>query len=270
MISIKCPICDNKKTQLSFNTLVLEKYNAQFDFCPNCGFIFAKNPFWLEEAYSNSAIASTDTGIVMRNLSISRRLAMLLYLVLKEDGNGRYLDLAGGFGLLTRMMRDLGFDFYWSDKYCENLLAHGFEFTNDLTPFRAVTAFEVMEHLERPLDFIKDSLCFSGTDTFIFSTEVFCEPVPDINSWWYYSFETGQHIAFYQKRTLKFISDRIGLNLYSKSGLYIMTKNKISERVLSFCTNRISYFFIPIINHFMNSLTISDHKMLVKKIRNKI
>ena len=66
-------------------------------------------------------IADADTGLVSRNLGIARRLAGLLYFGF--DPKARYLDFAGGYGLLTRLMRDRGFNFYWHDLYCENVFA---------------------------------------------------------------------------------------------------------------------------------------------------
>ncbi len=38
-----------------------------------------------------------------------------------------FLDYAGGYGVFTRLMRDIGFDFYWHDPYTQNLFANGFE-----------------------------------------------------------------------------------------------------------------------------------------------
>jgi hypothetical protein len=37
--------------------------------------------------------------------------------------NGTFVDIGGGYGLLTRLMRDRGFDFYWKDPHCENIFA---------------------------------------------------------------------------------------------------------------------------------------------------
>jgi hypothetical protein len=97
------------------------------------------------------------------------------------------------------MMRDIGFDFYWKDPYSRNIHARGFEFDADLAPCTALTAFEVMEHLEDPLAFIQDALETAQTDTFIFTTELFHGTPPGPGEWDYYAPETGQHIAFYQQ-----------------------------------------------------------------------
>ena len=93
-----------------FDAEVLNKYPAQYDVCTECEFLRARQPHWLDEAYS-SAIAAADTGLVMRNISLASKVASTLYWVFGERGKGQYLDAAGGYGMLTRMMRDLGFDF---------------------------------------------------------------------------------------------------------------------------------------------------------------
>ena len=41
--------------------------------------------------------------------------------------NGSIVDYGGGYGLLVRLMRNSGFDFYRYDPYCANFFAKGFE-----------------------------------------------------------------------------------------------------------------------------------------------
>ena len=126
-----CPICDSERKEI-FTAKILHQYEIKYFLCDNCGLLQTEEPFWLNEAYS-SAIADTDTGIVARNLSISKKLTCILYFLFNKEG--KYLDIAGGYGLLTRLMRDIGFDFYWQDVYCQNIFAEGFEFNNTTTPF---------------------------------------------------------------------------------------------------------------------------------------
>ena len=40
------------------------------------------------------------------------------------------LDIGGGTGLLTRLLRDVGFEAQWSDEYCDNIFAQGFTYDN--------------------------------------------------------------------------------------------------------------------------------------------
>lgn len=72
--------------------------------------------------------------------------------------------------MLTRLMRDLGFDFYWADKYCINHLSLGFEYSSDIGSCNAVTAVEVFAHLIDPTAFTNETLDYSGTQTLVFTT----------------------------------------------------------------------------------------------------
>jgi hypothetical protein len=258
---MNCPICQATTTP-SFSAKVLGKYDAQYHVCKSCGYLYAINPHWLEEAYS-SAIAATDTGLVARNISVASRLASILYGLLGERGQGRYLDAAGGYGMLTRLMRDFGFDFYWTDKYCANLLARGFEYHEQMGPCHAVTAMEVLEHLTDPVTFVQDVLERSGSDTLIFTTELYEGNPPTPNAWWYYSFPTGQHIGFFQRQTLKALGDRLGLNLASANGIHILSTKKISPLKLHLMGHR-RYAALAAIwaRRRLGSRTIVDHETI--------
>lgn len=262
---IECPICAGE-IKACFTAQVLGKYNAQYEVCNECGFLRIHEPHWLDEAYSN-AIASTDTGLVMRNIFIARKLAVMLYFVMGERGHGSYLDVAGGYGMLTRMMRDYGFDFYWSDKYCENLMARGFEFREDIVPCKAVTAFEVMEHLEDPVRFIADALSQAKSDTFIFSTVLYEGAPPSVDKWWYYSLETGQHIAFFQRKTLEILAKKLGMRFFSAGGLHIITKKSISPLFLKLFLGRVGAFFVLILRKLLVSRHMLDNKLMINKLR---
>ena len=81
-------------------------------------------PYWLEEAYNN-VINLTDTGLMYRNIVFSQQLSVFLYFAFGERGEGQYLDMAGGYGVFVRLMRDIGFNFFWEDIYAKNLVARG-------------------------------------------------------------------------------------------------------------------------------------------------
>lgn len=257
-----CQIC-SKRMQHVFSAQVLGKYNADYLCCVNCGYLSVFEPHWLDEAYS-SAIADADTGLVMRNFMISEKLSSLLFWGMAERGSGRYLDSAGGYGMLTRLMRDYGFDFYWSDKYCENILARGFEYSTDAGACLAVTAMEVLEHVTDPVGHVVEILSSANADTLIFSTELYEGTPPKPEEWWYYSLPTGQHIGFFQNRTLQVLAAKLNLNCYSANGIHLLTKRYFNDKWLRTITN--PYFLkatAPILRRLMKSKTMDDHcKML--------
>ena len=82
----------------------------------------------------------------------------------------------GGYGIFTRLMRDIGFDFYWYDPHSINLLARGFETRSKNYKYELVTAFEVFEHFAELIKEIESMLQFS--DNILFSTELLPSLIP--------------------------------------------------------------------------------------------
>ena len=266
MNPFQCPIC-TKDLKPCFTAIVLGKYSAQYAVCNFCGFLRVQEPAWLEEAYSD-AIADSDTGIVMRNFSTAAKLSNILYFGLGFRGNERCLDAAGGYGILTRLMRDFGFDFYWADKFCQNLVATGFAYTPEIGRCQGVTAIEVMEHLQDPKGFISDAMKSVGASTFIFTTELYSGDPPKPETWWYYALQSGQHIGFFQAKTLKFLAENLGLNFYSAAGVHILTDKKINKFLLSLVTTKPALLMLPwVIRSLKGSKTIEDHDLMIKLSR---
>lgn len=256
-----CPICGGA-FNFQFTAEILNRHRVKYFQCEECGLLQTEKPYWLDEAY-DEAIAKTDTGLFRRNLSISMRLASLLYFLI--DRKGKYVDAAGGHGLLTRMMRDIGFDFYWSDKHGANLLARGFEAGETAPPFTAVTAFEVMEHVHDPLSFVRDLLNQHQTRTIIFSTTLFDGAPPQPGQWWYYALETGQHISFFQRRTLQAIADALDLRLLSHGWMHMLTDRATHPIAFSLLSGKLGIALSYYVKINMSTRTTSDHKLLTDR-----
>lgn len=254
-----CPICGSALRE-AFRATVLQRHEATYDVCETCGFLRARAPHWLAEAYADS-IAVTDTGLLVRNRIIARQLSVVCH-VLGSDGP--YLDFAGGYGVLTRLMRDAGLDFYWSDKFSRNLLAPGFEYAAQVGACRAVTAFEVMEHVEDPAAFVLEALAAGQADTLIFSTDLYAGPPPPPD-WRYYSFATGQHIAFYQRRTLRTLAAKLGLNFHTSRGLHFLSRQPLPTYRIDFAL-RLIPLYAAVVRTLRTPRTIADHNLMVERL----
>ncbi len=221
---MKCKICYSNSNFI-FNKLLLN-YDVSFFQCGSCGFLQTEEPYWIEEAYSRP-INLSDTGYLVRNINYSKKLIIFLSCFFRKElkaDQARFIDYAGGYGVFVRMMRDIGFDYYWADKYTINLFAGGF--TGDLNArYTAVTLFECFEHFVHPISELENILSLS--DNIIFSTDLVSNPAPQPSEWWYYGFEHGQHISFYTKQSLEFIAKKYNFYFRSAGSLHFLTKKKI-------------------------------------------
>ncbi len=254
----QCPVCNSSMSR-AFQAKLLRKYEVSYYHCPQCGLLQTEKPYWLDEAYSD-AIAVADTGLIRRNMKLAAKLAALFYFELGVKG--AYLDVAGGYGMMTRLMRDFGFDFYWSDKYCQNLLARGFEANKSSVPFNALTAFEVLEHVHDPLAFISGVMGDYGCRTLIFSTNLYQGP-PPAKDWWYYAFNTGQHISFYQPQTLQRIAERLGLKFFSAHGIHMLTDQPINKWRFDLLTGGLAKPIAMYVKRRIPSRMLPDHYALM-------
>ena len=258
--SQSCSVCGSQ-ARIRFSASVLLRYQASFFLCPTCGLLFTPNPFWLEEAY-NSAIAKADTGILARNVRLSRIASCFLFSA--GVGDRTCIDVAGGYGLFVRLMRDVGFDFLWSDPYCSNLFARGFE-ADQNQQATVATAFEVLEHVADPVGFIGDLFRSTKCEFLLCSTETFAGEPPAPQDWWYYAFSEGQHISFYQRETLAKIAGQLGLNLCSEGNIHLFSRTRVSPLRFRVSVNRLSSrVLFPFVRLFKKSRTMVDHTFLVQ------
>jgi hypothetical protein len=205
---------------------VLGKYQVGYSHCPQCDFLQTEDPYWLEEAYKEP-INIEDTGLLARNLFLSETTAMLLFFLFEREK--KFVDYAGGFGVFTRLMRDIGFDFYWHDPFTMNLLARGFEWKTGAEKAELLTTFESFEHFSDPRKELETMLTFS--DNILFSTFLTPSSIPSTD-WWYYQFEHGQHISFYSKKSLQYLAQDYGMNFYSHNFVHLLTRKNLPSSVI--------------------------------------
>jgi len=251
----------------AFSETVLGKHRVQYYYCEECCLLKTEAPYWLDEAYQT--IGDTDTGLVGRNIANSKMAEVILELL--SIAKGKFVDVAGGYGLLTRLMRDKGFDCYTTDKYFQNLFAISFEPTVDFKA-DALFAFEVLEHIEDPLIFLKTIFNQYGCKTLIFSTLTFANTIPS-RDWWYYSFEAGQHITFYQQSTLSLLAKRLECKYWMVNpSLHIFTDIDISHiRRLMFFNKyfRMLYSIYIRLRRKGLSKTWDDHLQMKNLLKNR-
>ena len=257
MNNTTCCIC-NSPVKKIFSSNLLQKYSVEYFKCTRCGYVQTEEPYWLHEAYESS-INHSDTGMIMRNLWLRNVATTLIYFLF--DNKGRFLDYGGGYGVFVRLMRDVGFEFYWQDKHTENMFAKGFEFpVSEKLTIELLTCFEAFEHFVEPVTELENLLSISRN--ILLSTEFIPEPTPSPDEWWYYGTEHGQHIGFFQKKTFEFLAKKYNLFFYTNGqNIHLFTEKKLLSSTFKLLT-KVSKFITPLIQKRMESLTWKDFEKL--------
>lgn len=252
-----CRICSTHASHFA-QSLVMNRHHVCYFRCDACGFVQTEEPYWLDDAYSKPITAS-DIGLVSRNLDLARITKSVVSMFFNADGC--FLDYAGGYGLLVRLMRDAGYNFIWSDRYCTNLFAHGFTLTPDAgksVPFELVTAFEVIEHMRNPLQEMEEVLACSRN--ILFTTEIMPAELQQPGEWWYYGLDHGQHISFFTLKSLGIMAQKYSLNFYSDGhSVHLFTEKRLSPFL----------FRLSVLHHYARLFSLLYRKASLQGIDSK-
>ena len=258
-----CPICAAPVNKL-FTAKILGRHETTYHHCEHCGLLRTDPPHWLDEAYE-SAISTTDTGLVARNLACARIVTTILGLLGRPSQP--LVDVAAGYGLFVRLMRDAGYDFRWDDPYATNIFADGFT-ADDVNSSPVITAFEVLEHVHDPCVFIDHLRQRWSFQLMFLSTETYSGPPPAIEAWRYYSIETGQHVCFYEDRTLDQLAARFGLRHSRLGVLHAFAPAGIMPWYAPFACGPLSRIIAPILS-MGRSRVMADHALQVRLLHDR-
>ncbi len=175
------------------------------------------------------------------------------------------LDYAGGYGIFTRLMRDAGFEYFWTDPYATNALARGFEWSPGPAAPRAVTAFEVLEHLVHPLEEFR-KIAALNPEWIITSTELHPGPKPSPD-WHYLSVESGQHVAFYRPDTLERLGREAGYPHVSSGPFFQIFARKPFPAWKWQLAVELNALAFPVVKKLRPSLTVSDCESIRSRLR---
>ncbi|GEM_PF-626498 len=254
-----CAICGNVM-QFSFAKTIMGKYDISYFYCPHCEHLQTEKPYWLAEAYQ-SALSDSDTGLVQRNGHNRKLVGATLALLFPEKSN--VLEYAGGYGLLTRMLRDAGAECFWYDKYATNTFARHFE-DDGKRRYDLVLAFEALEHFEDPMAEFES--IFSRGDSLLFSEELLPDRCPD--QWWYLCTEHGQHIQFYSLKTLQYIADYFHKKLYFHNDVGLITSAEIEQEKFDQIFDHMEENF-RLFCQTHTPLTVTDMNAVIKEMQHE-
>lgn len=254
-MSQACRVCQSKNINEIFGGLIIS-YNIHYFECSNCRYVQTESPYWLDEAYQDP-INISDVGILARNLG-NMKVVLASLRVLKKL-HGTLVDYSGGYGILVRLLRDVGVDAKWYDPYCSNILAPGFDYKHD-EAVDLVTCFEAFEHFVDPVAELERVLKISPN--ILISTEIIATPAPPLDSWYYYGLDHGQHIGFFRLETLEYLAQKFKKKLVSDGrSFHLFTEDKIDRTVWRGLTaiGRVNY---KILARGLASRTLTDFEEL--------
>ncbi len=234
MHSVTCEICGAPAMFLDavdFNKSCLEEFGiylprsgkiVDYFLCDGCGFCFAPEfQSWTlaefsEEIYNDDYV-NVDPEYVSDRPSGSARDFHRLYGA--QLHRIRHLDYGGGSGLMSKILRDHGWDSQSYDPVVEPE-----KDVAGLGAFNLITAIEVFEHVP-DVNALADRLAqlCAPEGAIIFTT--FCSDGQIARgkplSWWYAAPRNG-HISLYSQESLSILMRKRGMTCVSKSPMFHM------------------------------------------------
>jgi hypothetical protein len=189
--------------------------------CPSCGLYEFPEPSWLDDAYADP-VADIDVGLVQRCQVVAHVVETVVRAKHLQDRP--LLDFGGGYGLLTRLVRNSGLRMVHHDPMAPNLFAQGLQgLPSD--DYGLCTLIEVFEHLTDPREVLGR---LRHIDHLLISTELVPPGCTDLESWPYVVPELGQHITFYTRRSLEVLARDHGYRLVSNGwGLHLFHRGRM-------------------------------------------
>jgi hypothetical protein len=220
-----CRICENEAPFI-FSKLILRKHLVSYFKCGNCGCVQTEHPYWLPEAYKEPAW-KIDVGMADRCVWTAQ-MTVALARKMKIKPEEFCLDWGAGTGLYVRLCRDHGLNYFYSDRYAQNIFASGFEANPAASPWTLISAFIVAEHLPNPIEDFGEMLNRQPRHV-LFSTLLHDGQGSD---WWYFT-NNWQHITFYTRKSLEVIARKFGYLLASNNcDLRLFTREYMRDSLL--------------------------------------
>ena len=259
-----CKIC-NSNALFTLAYQILDKYDAQLFRCEFCQFQFIDDPSWLDGTFSDS-LQSADIGSVDRCNLVLQFAEELSYALRIQ--NEMAIDWGGGYGLLTRMARDRGLDFWNFDPYVRSLFAAPADLS-EMQNCSMIVVSEVFLHMTEPLDTLKKLLDYAPI---VLITAV-VPPKELSTNWWYLTPATGQHVAFYSESTLRVMARLSGTTLVTDGSFFhVFSKKKLSLKSRVLISNRPLIYGVSYLRYGLRMInrSMGRNKSLAQQDQSKI
>lgn len=217
----KCKLCFGA-THFRFTKTVFGRYTAQYFECARCGCLQISDTPWLAEAYAEANWAS-DTGLVARNIQLACTIGAFLERSCQPTDT--VIDYGGGTGLLTRLLRDMGWQVLCNDPFHQPLFVRAFHIASiQETNARVIIASEVFEHFSEPRESLLSLL--RAAPIVIFTTELYTD---QDQNWHYLAPEGGQHIFFFSERSIASVAASNNFEMIDAGFLKYLVRKDLLE-----------------------------------------
>jgi SAM-dependent methyltransferase len=225
----QCPICDAAAAMLDvvdFNKcceetrgirLPLSGRPIYYCLCPACGFCFAPQMYgWsvseFEERVYNDGYQAVDPDYVQ--VRPEANAASLLKMLPQFPRDLRHLDYGGGGGLLSRILRDAGWDSTSYDPFVDVETT-----AESLGAFDLITAYEVFEHVPDVAALMATLTARLKPGGMVLFTTLLSDGQIGAGqrlTWWYAAPRNG-HISLFSRRSLAQLTAKYGFQFGSFS-----------------------------------------------------
>lgn len=198
-----CPLCDAQSHALFTVQLIIG--SEELLQCNSCEFTYFAKPAWLAQSFK-SRLTDPDVGVLDRNLVVGDFLSALIPRLGLADGT--IVDWGAGYGILSRLMRDRGFDFLHHEEFAEPIF-YSPRFEEGTCKADLLTLSEVALHFDNPK---REFRTLAQISDRIFFTALVPPTNPSLD-WWYLMPSTGLHVAFYPIKAMKKLADHLDMHL---------------------------------------------------------
>ncbi len=220
-----CRLCRSATSQV-FTRTVLFTHQVAYFHCPSCGGLQTEFPYWLTASRvpQSECFNGGNASQILTNFLLLRRVLEILNVRPKD----RCVDFAGESGLFSRLMRDIGYQFFNFSKVGVNFTNAEFCVGGTWDKFnrsvRLTTIFNKAENFIDPLA-EWDAIFSTTTDYILGSTEIYSG---QDSNWDYLAPESGQRTFFYSPATLAQIAMRHRWSAYTLGNYFLLARAPLS------------------------------------------
>ena len=198
---IACPLCQSNKTKNFY-----KESTREYSLCPNCDFVFVPKIYHLSESEEKARYDShnNDPEDVRYRQFLSQLLDPLLERI---SNNSSGLDFGSGPGpTLSLMLEECGHKVDLYDKFYarnDSVFEKNYDF---------ITATEVLEHLRDPMVELNRLVGLLKNNAYLAVMTELLTPQIDFSNWYYKN--DPSHIGFFSKKTLNYLANYFGIEVF--------------------------------------------------------